>query len=144
MRRLHYAGSYVLLGDRTCKAVLRYSRALAEADTSDVVSVPVITEGGSNAYAHLLLGQASQIFSTPVENSQDEPDDDAVIRDLEQATLRLQPSRPIWPQEMVDIPELEFDSYAYEVAYREGTDPDAEDSADPSKASMHPSGTAEG
>jgi len=144
MRRLHYAGSYVLVGDRTCKAVLRYSRALAEAGTSDVVSVPVITEGGSNAYAHLLIGPASQIFSTPVENSQGEPVDDEVIHDLEQATLRLQPTRPIWPNEMSDIAELDFDSYAYEVAYMQGNDPEGTDSPDASKASTHSSGPEAG
>lgn len=143
MRRLHYAGSYILIGDRTCKAVLRYARALAEAGTSDVVSIPVITEGGSKAYAHVIVGPASQIFSTPVENSQDEPVDEEVIRDLETATLRLQPSRPIWPDEMVDIPDLEFDSDAYEVAYATGHDSKGTDSVDEGKASTHSSGAGE-
>lgn len=139
MRRLYYAGSYLLVGDRTCKALLRYSRALAESSTSDVVSVPVITEGGSKAYAHLIIGPASQIFSTPVENSQDEPVDDEVIRDLEEATLRLHPSRPMWPDEMADIPDLEFDSYAYDVAYTPPEDPEAPNSLDARKASTNSS-----
>jgi hypothetical protein len=109
MRRLHYASGYVLTGDRTCKAVLRYSRALAEAHTADVVQVPVVTEGGSRGYAHLLIGPASQIFSTPVPDSPDEPYDEEVIRKLEEATARLHPSRPSWPDEMTDIPNLSFD-----------------------------------
>jgi len=140
MRRLHYSGSYMLVGDRTCKAVLRYARALAEADTSDIVSVPVVTEGGSKAYAHLLIGPASQVFSTPVENSQDEPVDEDVIRDLEEATLRLQPSRPAWPQEMLDIPDLDSESYGAEFANAPGADAEA----DEAKASAHSSGAEAG
>jgi hypothetical protein len=141
MRKLHYAGSYVLIGDRTCKAVLRYARALADSQISDLVSVPVITEGGSSAYAHLLIGPSSQIFSTPVENSQDEPVDDEVIRDLETATLRLQPSRPVWSEELLDIPDLDMDSYAYPVAYDKGVNADHSETMDAAKASAHSSGS---
>jgi hypothetical protein len=144
MRRLHYAGGYVLIGDRTGKAVLRYARALADSQTSDVVSVPVITEGGSRAYAHLLIGPASQLFSTPVENSADDPVDDEVIRDLETATLRLQPSRPVWSDEMFDVPDLDLDGYAYPVAYDEGVDADQSDTLDAVKASTHTSGSESG
>jgi hypothetical protein len=127
MRRLHYAGGYMLLGDTTCKAVLRYARALAQSGTSDIVSVPVVTEGGSRAYAHLLIGPASQIFSTPVENSTEEREDDEVIRELEEATLRLQPGRPSWPEEMFDIPDLDFDSYAFAPAHDPGSDDEDQD-----------------
>jgi hypothetical protein len=127
MRRLHYAGGYMLLGDTTCKAVLRYARALAQSGTSDIVSVPVVTEGGSRAYAHLLIGPASQIFSTPVENSTEEREDDEVIRELEEATLRLQPGRPSWPEEMFDIPDLDFDSYGFQAAHDPGRDDEGQD-----------------
>jgi hypothetical protein len=126
MRRLHYAGGYMLLGDTTCKAVLRYARALARSGTSDVVSVPVVTEGGSRAYAHLLIGPASQIFSTPVENGTGEREDDEVIRELEEATLRLQPGRPSWPEEMADIPDLDFDGYDFDAAHDSGADDEDE------------------
>jgi hypothetical protein len=140
LRKLHYSGSYMLVGDRTCKAVLRYARALAESHTSDVVSVPVITQGGSNAYAHLLIGPSSQIFSTPVENSHDEPVDDEVLHDLETATLRLQPSRPVWSEEMLDIPDLDLDSYTYPVAYDYGDNPIDHGATEADKASIHSSG----
>jgi hypothetical protein len=109
VRRVHYAGSYVLTSDRVCKALLRYSRALAENNTSDVVSIPVITEGGSKAYAHFLVGPASQIFSTPVPDSPDEPFDPEVVRDLEERTRVLHPSVPEWPDEMTDVPSLDLD-----------------------------------
>jgi hypothetical protein len=126
MRRLHYAGGYMLLGDTTCKAVLRYARALARSGTSDIVSVPVVTEGGSRAYAHLLIGPASQVFSTPVENSTGEPEDEEVIRELEEATLRLQPGRPAWPEEMFDIPDLDFEGYDFDAAHDPGADDEDE------------------
>ncbi len=109
MRRMYYAGSHVLISDRVCKALLRYSRALAENSTSDVVSIPVIAEGGSRGHAHFLVGPASQIFSVPVADSPDEPDDEDVVRDLEQRTRVLHPSVPAWPDEMTDVPDFDLD-----------------------------------
>lgn len=96
----------MLMADSTCKAVLRYARALADANKADVIMVPVVTEGGSLGYAHMLIGPASQMFSTPVENSQNEPQDAEAITELEGRTARLQPSRPAWPTEMTDVPDL--------------------------------------
>jgi hypothetical protein len=107
MRRLQYSSGYVLTSDRTCKAVLRYARALAEARKSDVVTIPAISETGSYGFAHLLIGPASEIFSTPVEHAGVEPDDAEVITELEQRTMLLQPSRPEWPTEMTDIQAID-------------------------------------
>lgn len=106
MRRIHYVNSHILTGDRTCKALLRYCRALAVAGKSDVVQIPVITEGGGTVYAHLLIGPASEIFSTPVPDGADEPVDQQVIEYLEAETLRLQPARPAWNAEMTDVPDI--------------------------------------
>ncbi|MWV49123.1 hypothetical protein GRS96_07510 [Rathayibacter sp. VKM Ac-2803] len=109
MRRLHYASGFVLVADITCKAVLRYARALADVGKSDVVTIPVVTEGGSNAYAHLLIGPGSQLFSIPVEKSHgDEPVDEDVIASIERETRRMQPARPAWSEEMTDISDLDF------------------------------------
>ena len=108
MRRLYYAGGTMLVGDRTCKAVLRYARALAEAHQSDLVTVPVASEGGGVEHAHLLIGPASQIFSLPVENSADAPFDPEVIEHLERETRRLHPAAPDWEDELTDIPTLDF------------------------------------
>ena len=109
MRKLHYSSGSMLVADVTCKAVLRYARALADVGKSDVITVPVVTEGGSNAYAHMLIGPASQLFSTPVENSHgDEPVDEEVIAHIELETRRMQPSRPSWSSEMTDIPDVDF------------------------------------
>lgn len=109
MRKLHYSSGYVLLADRTCKALLRYARALAQTKESDVVTVPTISEGGSIGCAHLLVGPSSQLFSTPVENASDEPLDEETIIELERRTAELQPARPEWAEELTDIDDLEFD-----------------------------------
>ncbi len=107
MRKLFYAGDHILVGDLTCKAVLRYSRALANSGQSDVVSVPTLAEGGTTVFAHLIIGPASQIFSTPVEHAVADPDDPAIIERLEAMTRELEPGRPSWPDEMEDIPDLD-------------------------------------
>lgn len=103
----------MLVADPTCKALLRYARALAEANASDIVTIPVITEGGSQASAHVLIGPASELFSTPVEHASDEPIDAEAVAHLERETLRLQPSRPVWADEMTDIPDLS----QYDIQY---------------------------
>jgi hypothetical protein len=109
MRRLHYSGGEMLTADQTCKAVLRYARALADNQISDVVSIPVMGEGGDTVLAHLLIGPASQLFSTPVPDVANEPVDDDVVADLERRTVKLQPARPGWPEEMQDIANIDFD-----------------------------------
>lgn len=112
MRRLHYSNGTVLVSDLTCKALLRYARALADANKSDIVTIPVISDVGSQGSAHFLIGPSSQIFSTPVEHSQNEPVDRGAIAHLERETKRLQPARPTWASEMQDIPTL--DEYGLE------------------------------
>jgi hypothetical protein len=107
MRRVHYVNSSFLTGDRTSKALLRYARALALADRSDVVEIPVLSEGGEQVSAHLLVGPASELFSTPVPDERDEPADEDVIAYLERETLRLEPARPAWDAELTDAPGLD-------------------------------------
>ena len=109
MRRLYYAGGHVLLADMTCKAVIRYARALAESRRYDVISLPVISDGGERGDAHLLLGPVSALFSTPVVEGGAELEDFDLVRRLEQRTLGLHPDRPEWSEEMMDIPDLESD-----------------------------------
>ena len=109
MRKLFYAGGSVLTGAQTCKAVLRLARALAMRGECDVIEFPIIAEDGQVVTAHLLIGPASQIFSIPIGGSSDEPNDQPVIAQLEQRTRELQPSRPVWDEEMSDVPDLDWD-----------------------------------
>ena len=108
MRRLYYSSGYILIDDRICKAVIRYARALALAEKSDVVTIPVITESGNRGDAHLLIGPASELFSTPVDDSADDAFDPEVVRDLERMTAELHEFRPAWETEMRDIPDLDL------------------------------------
>ena len=108
MRRLYYSSGYVQIDDRVCKAVLRYARALAMANQSDVVTVPVVTEAGSRGSAHLLIGPASELFSAPIDNSPDEAYDPDVVRELERMTAELQPYKPAWDSEMRDVPDIDI------------------------------------
>jgi hypothetical protein len=106
MRKIYYAGGAVLTGDQTCKAVLRLARALAMKNQSDIIDFPIIEEGGQRATAHLLIGPSSQIASVPVPGAEDEPNDPEVILELERRTAELQPSRPVWDDEMRDVPDF--------------------------------------
>lgn len=106
MRRLHYAGGFVVTADVMCKAVLRYARALAENGRYDVVSLPTVSDGGRPGRAHIFLGPSSQLFSVPVADIGSEPVDLSLIQHLERRTRGLQPSRPDWDEEMPDIPNI--------------------------------------
>jgi len=106
MRKLHYAGGELLMADQTCKALMRYARALAQRGEADVFMVPMVSPAGTQSFAHLLVGPSSQLMSTPVENALPEPNDDDVVAELERRTEALQPTRPAWPEEMTDIGDL--------------------------------------
>lgn len=108
MRKLFYSSGSVLIADATCKAVLRYARALATAGKSDIVDFPIIEEGGKVATAHFLIGPASELFSVPVENTPEEHADFEVIAELERMTAELDPERRPWRSEMTDI-DYDFD-----------------------------------
>ncbi|WP_314506771.1 hypothetical protein [uncultured Microbacterium sp.] len=102
MRRLHYSGGYVLTADDVCRALLRYARALADTQSSDVVSIPVLTEGGARGNAHFLIGPASQLYSTPVSEAVEEIEDASLVEELQRRTRRLQTDVAEWPDMMED------------------------------------------
>jgi hypothetical protein len=104
MRRLHYSGGYVLTADDVCIALLRYARALADTQTSDVISIPVLAEGGVRGNAHFLIGPASQLYSTPVAESADDASDPALVQELARRTRRLQSAEADWP-DMIEEPD---------------------------------------
>jgi hypothetical protein len=108
MRRLYYSSGNFLLDDRVCKAVLRYARALAIADKSDLVSIPVVTDEGAPGNAFLLIGPASEIFSMPVGNDSADAYDAEAVHRLEKMTAALQGHVPAWEAEMTDIPSMDL------------------------------------
>ncbi|HEX5859327.1 MAG TPA: hypothetical protein VFY91_14580 [Microbacterium sp.] len=92
MLELHYTGDRILMADAVGEAVMRYASALADAQTSDVIVVPIVREDGEASTAELLIGPASQLYSTPAPDADDLEADAALIADLDQRTRRLQPS----------------------------------------------------
>jgi hypothetical protein len=110
MRKLFYGGSAVLVGDLTSKAVLRLSRALAIAGKSDIIAFPIVDEGGQIVTAHMSVGPSSEFASVPVAGAPAGCDDVEVIAELERLTRELQPRRPVWDEEMTDVPNIDWDS----------------------------------
>jgi hypothetical protein len=90
MQLLHYTGDTLLTTDDVANALLTYASALADSHTSDVVVVPILDEHGQIVMAEMLLGPASQLYSTPADVSGGEIEvDDAVVDDLRLRTRRL-------------------------------------------------------
>ena len=99
MMTLHYTGERVLLADDVCEAVLLYAQALADTQSSDVVSIPVVAEDGTVANAEFLLGPASQLYATRAPDRLDQPDSTEAVGELSRRTRLLHPVALIVPLE---------------------------------------------
>jgi hypothetical protein len=109
MQRLHYTGDTLLVADEVAEVLLAYASALADARISDIVVIPVLDDSGETTRAELLLGPASQLYTTPVPGIPESAPDEALIRDLRERTTRLQPSRPS-PESAAPWNGIRFDS----------------------------------
>lgn len=107
MHRLHYTGESFFVADEVSEALMDYASALADAGASDVISIPIIDEAGLQTQAELLLGPASQIYSTNVEHMREEGLDRASVADIrgradhvrEFGSIRGDGSRPSNPSD---------------------------------------------
>lgn len=111
MLQLHYAGETVLMANDVCNALLRYARALADTHTSDIVSVPVVSDAGEVATAEFLLGPASQLFAVPMPGMKDQGNDVTVVEDLDHRAGMLRPSQasaldPVDPETFIDTDQV--------------------------------------
>lgn len=106
MRELHYAGGSVMVADQVCKAVLRYARALSKADSADLVVFPSLTQDKRRGITHVLLGPSSQLMSTPMEDIGIDLEDPRLVEILEARTQRLDPKRPEWGGDIVDVEDF--------------------------------------
>ncbi|GAA3215975.1 hypothetical protein GCM10017690_31540 [Microbacterium terregens] len=104
---LHYTGRSVLMPTDICEAVLRYAKALAGSQTSDVVSVPVLAEGGELVDAEFLLGPASQLYAMPAADSANDRGNAASVAELDRRTRLLHPpvvvTSHIDPRTQIDL-----------------------------------------
>ncbi len=108
MMTLNYTGRSVLMPNDVCEALLRYAQALADSQSSDIVSVPVITEGGSLVAADFLLGPASQLYAVPAADGADDRGNGEAVAELDRRGRLLRPSAVITPAERTD-PAINFD-----------------------------------
>jgi hypothetical protein len=86
MDRIFYAGESALTGTAIAHALLEYAQALAVAETSATIEIPVLTDEGSPTTAMYLIGPASQIVAETEESTFDELVDEAAMLRLREAT----------------------------------------------------------
>jgi hypothetical protein len=86
MDRLHYAGHSILTGTAIARAILDYAQALAEANTSATIDVPILNEDGSRGRSEILIGPASQLITDSEKSEfEDVVDEEFVTRLRDQA-----------------------------------------------------------
>lgn len=83
MKRISYAGGFVVTGDRTADAVLRYAQALAQRGASDIIDIPIFAAEGTSGRAQLLIGPASQLLIATEVPRHKEFDDDVILQQIE-------------------------------------------------------------
>ena len=100
----------MIISDQVCKALLRYARALGKAKEADLVVFPALTEDYRRGIAHVLIGPSSQLLSVPTDDIGVELDDSRMVEILEARTAKLDPNRPDWGEDIVDVEDFsQFD-----------------------------------
>jgi hypothetical protein len=90
MRRLSYAGGFLDTSDEIAGALLDYAAMLANHDRADTIHVPAIGLPGGADTVELLIGPASQLVSTPIDDVRTEPAGEAFLADLDARTQRME------------------------------------------------------
>jgi len=72
----------VLIPDIVSEAVIRFARSLAQVGISDVVRVPIVDEAGAVSEAELLIGPASELYTTPAPDVSEIQVEPAVIEEI--------------------------------------------------------------
>jgi hypothetical protein len=61
MKRISYAGGFLVTGDAVTEAILGYATRVATVATSVTVNIPVLDDSGNTEVHTLLLGPATQL-----------------------------------------------------------------------------------
>jgi hypothetical protein len=101
MRRLSYAGGFLDTSDAIAGAVLDYAAILANHDRADTIHVPAIGLPEGAETVELLIGPASQLVSTPIDDARDDPAAEAFLAELGTRTERLE-HRYVVPRSPMD------------------------------------------
>jgi hypothetical protein len=94
MMKLEYAGGEVLMSDAASRVILRYAESLAMHNSSDTVTVPVMTVEGVAGVAEILIGPASQLLAIPTAENH-VLDDAAAIGEMQAKLDALLPGRAV-------------------------------------------------
>lgn len=111
MLELHYSDGYVVTTGAIADAVLRYAKTLAEQKASDLITVPIATPEGP-AVSSMLIGPASQLYTTPHSGAAADLDDEAAVMDLLSRNDRL-----VHPPETAGEYPYEEDDPWYEESF---------------------------
>src|SRR5687768_5821073 len=87
MIRLHYSDGFLVTSEAIADAVIQYARALAERNASDVVTIPIVDETLGPAESTLLIGPASQLYTSPSSDPTVAIDGDEVVEVLRSRIL---------------------------------------------------------
>lgn len=91
MKRLHYAGGALLVGDAVAHEILAYARELGLRGIADTVRIAGTSLEGEREQAELLIGPASQLLLVE-DDAPEDPDADAeTLADLVERTRALTP-----------------------------------------------------
>lgn len=91
MKKVIYAGTEFLTGDKIAAALMNCSQALGDAGQAETVSVPAIGVDGAIIEVTVLIGPASQIVAQDAETGYDELVDDDIVAALDIKAQRLTP-----------------------------------------------------
>lgn len=111
MLELHYSDGYVVTTGAIADAVMRYAKTLAEQKASDLITVPISTVEGP-AVSSMLIGPASQLYTTPHTGPAAPIEDEASVMDLLSRNDRL-----VHPPETVGEYPYEEDDPWYEESF---------------------------
>ena len=97
MMTLYYTGQSLLMADDVCEALLRYAQALADTQSSDVITVPIVNADGESIAAEFLLGPASQLYATTTAHEAADPRHPDVVEEIDRRARALHPTALIRP-----------------------------------------------
>ncbi|MDR6689422.1 hypothetical protein J2X55_000321 [Microbacterium sp. 1154] len=74
MRSVTYAGETVTTTDDVAEALVQLTASIAAEGQAEAVSIPIITGGGQEDEAELVIGVGNDVLSAPAHWEGDEPD----------------------------------------------------------------------
>ncbi|CAD5992171.1 hypothetical protein [Agreia sp. COWG] len=108
MRELHYGPGSITVGLEVCTAVFDYALALHRAGKSDIITVPILSEGRVD-FSNLLLNPSTQIFCTPSIETDATLDDPATLGTLRARTVALGKPSSAVVDDVSTYPDFEFE-----------------------------------